>query len=60
MGWKPGCDFCSTPPEACCVLTFRAKMSGTTHTGSWYLVVRPLGEVTNPKAPKREAMRLPG
>ncbi len=25
--------FMSTPPEACCVLPFRANMSGTTQTG---------------------------
>ena len=31
------------PPEACCVLLFRAKISGTTQAGFMGMVVRPPG-----------------
>ena len=41
------------PPEACCVLPFRAKIPGTTHTGGWYLVSCPRGSEVAP-APSGE------
>ena len=50
-----------TPPEACCVSPFRAKISGTTHTGILRMVVRPPALAPNNLRPSdRGRCGLPG